>query len=387
MVPLKMRIYAEYLPDNVRLNPYLESNYERMSDLLRRSGVAVADINTAFLNSPKRNSASPLFYKLDTHWSLTGAMVAAEAVKKEIESTPSLKKAFGSTSVEGYNLVVGKRQIPSQGRDLIEQLPPNSMTFSFESVMPVSVVRVRPQQQGLFGGDSLIGIALLGSSYSRDWTGFPDALRYVLQRDIFSMGVGADQGSWVGMESYLRDDAFQLQAPKLLIWELPERDMRAPPDYAFRESRYISNNTEWLLRVSAWVQKDCRPSAAMAKFSQMSLGGRSGALLGQGLTTGPTNEGEFFEIEFDRQLHKLDYVSFLATAHGASSWVFEGSGGGANSRKFTVNINGDGRPHLIKTPIPSNTNGFTKVRIFPGKTGGIELRQVQVCSQPADLLG
>ncbi len=386
MVPLKMRIYAEHLPDDVKLNSYMEVNYERMSKLLRKSGVAVVDLNAAFLNSPKRNSSSPLFYKLDTHWTQTGAMVAAETIQAEIETTPWLKKALVATPEESYNLVVGTRKIPSEGRDLIGQLPPNSIKFAYEQVTPVSVVRVRPAQQGLFGANGSGGVALLGSSYSRDWTGFVDALRYVLQRDIFSMGVGADQGSWVGMETYLRDDAFQLKAPKLLIWEMPERDMRAPPDYEFRELRYISNNTEWLLRASAWVQAECKPSTVGAKISSAGLGGRAGNLRGGDLTTGPTNEGDFLEIGFDRPLDKLDYVDVRATVSGATTLVMEGSGVGAASRKFTLNVMGDGAPHLLKTPLPSRGNGFTKVRVYPGRSGGIELQRLRVCRQPGDLL-
>ena len=31
MVPVKMRLYAEYLPDDVKLNDYTVANYERMS--------------------------------------------------------------------------------------------------------------------------------------------------------------------------------------------------------------------------------------------------------------------------------------------------------------------------------------------------------------------
>lgn len=385
MVPLKMRVYAEHLPDHIKLNPYMETNYERMRNLLRQSGVAVLDLNTAFLHSPKRSGSSPLFYRLDTHWSLSGAMVAAEAVKRDIESTPPLKKVLHATPEERYHLIVGKRQIPSQGRDLIGQLPPNAADYDYEHVMPVSVVRVRPPEIQLFGVGSASGIALLGSSYSKDWTGFADALRYVLQRNIFSMGVGADQGSWVGMESYLRSDAFQVQTPKLLIWELPERDMRAPPDYRFREQRYISNNMEWLLRVSALVQSGCKPSTVTVKVAQAGLGSLESQLRDTELKTGPTSESDYLDIEFDKPLGKLDYVSVIATGQGASSWVAEGSGAGATNRKFVVEVNGDGTPHPVRTPFPSNGNGFTKVRVFPGKSGGISLRQLQVCRQPSNL--
>ena len=57
------------------------------------------------------------------------------------------------------------------------------------------------------------------------------------------------------MESYLRDDAFQNKPPKLLIWEMPERDMHAPPDYKYREARYVSSNADWLKRVTELIKK------------------------------------------------------------------------------------------------------------------------------------
>jgi hypothetical protein len=43
MVPLKMRIYAEHLPDDFRMNDYMASNNERMTKALRSGGVLVLD--------------------------------------------------------------------------------------------------------------------------------------------------------------------------------------------------------------------------------------------------------------------------------------------------------------------------------------------------------
>ena len=78
------------------------------------------------------------------------------------------------------------------------------------------------------GNRSRVGLALLGSSYSKEWTGSADGLSDELQRNILSIGAGADQGSWVGLDSYLHDDAFQTKAPKLPLWEIPGPDMRHP---------------------------------------------------------------------------------------------------------------------------------------------------------------
>ena len=56
----------------------------------------------------------------------------------------------------------------------------------------------------------------------------------------------------------LRDE-FQKKPPKIITWEIPERDMHLPPDYKFREARFVSNNANWLKQVSALVNKAGKP--------------------------------------------------------------------------------------------------------------------------------
>ena len=72
---------------------------------------------------------------------------------------------------------------------------------------------------------------------------------------VLDISIPVDQGPWVGLESYFRDDAFQTNKPKLIIWEIPERELRSPPNYKYRDTRYISDNNEWFTRVSALVKK------------------------------------------------------------------------------------------------------------------------------------
>lgn len=386
MVPLKMRVYAEHLPDEVKINEFLGSNYDRMSKGLQTAGVHVVDLNTAFLNSPKRSGDTPLFFRLDTHWTPTGAMVAAETIKASIEINPAMKMALAATSEEGYKIVYGKRSRPSKGRDLVEQLPPNSPTFAPEQVMQINVNRSQAPKEDLLGNRTPAGLTLVGSSYSSEWTGFSNALRYALQRDVLSVSVGADQGSWVGMESYLRDDSFQAKAPKMLLWEMPERDMRAPPDYKFREARYVSNNTEWLLRASAWVQASCKPSSVTAKLAALGLAANAVNVKGSDVATGPTGDNDFVEFGFDKPMGQLDYLAARAITAGSKTITLEGSGPGVTTRRFTVSVAGDDAAHALKSPLPSNGNGFTKVRIFPGKTSGFSIQGLQVCRQPEDLL-
>ena len=386
LVPLKMRIYAEYLPDNIKVNDYMQGNYERMSKVLQAAQVNVINLNTAFLNSPQRSSDTPLFFRLDTHWAPAGSLLAAETIKAGIDANPALKKIMDATPEEGFKIVIGKRKVNSKSKDLIEQLAKDAPAIAPEQTVQVNVSRAQPPKEDLLGNRLPLGMTLVGSSYSHAWTGFPDALRYTLQRDMLSISVGADQGSWVGMEGYLRDDAFQTQAPKMIIWEMPERDLRAPPNYKFRDARYLSDNTEWLLRVSALVQASCKPSSVMAKLSPLGLAANAANLKGGELSADASNDGDFIEINFDKPVDKLDYLVANATFTGSKTITIEGSGPGVATRRFTLNVPGDDIAHALKTPLPSSGNGFTKVRIFPGKTKHASLQGLRVCRQPEDIL-
>lgn len=387
MVPLKMRIYAEYLPDTVKVNSYMASNYERMSKILKSAQVNTIDLNTPFLTSPKRLSDTPLYFRLDTHWAPTGAVLAAEAIKAGISDNSALKKVLDATPEESFKQSISKKKVNSKSRDLVEQLPKDSPAFGPESTIQVSTSRVQPPKEDLLGNSLPMEITLVGSSYSSNWTGFSDALRYSLQRDLLSISVGADQGSWVGMESYLRDDAFQTHAPKLLIWEMPERDLRAPPNYKFRDSRYASDNTEWLLRVSALVQSTCKPSTVAAKLAPTGLAANAAHLKNGEIAVGATTDADFIEIALSNGLDKLDYLQAKVTANGSKSITFEGSGSGVTTRRLNVSTPGDNLAHTLKTPLPSaGSGGFTRVRIYPGRTNAFSLQDLQVCRQPDDLL-
>ena len=71
---------------------------------------------------------------------------------------------------------------------------------------------------------------------------------------------------------------------------------------------------------------------------------------------------------------------------GSKTLIMEGSGIGVTTRRFTLNVAGDDIAHALKTPLPSIGNGFTKVRIYPGKTQSFALQNLQICRQPEDLL-
>jgi alginate O-acetyltransferase complex protein AlgJ len=383
VVPAKARLYAEHLPDTIKLHDYMLSNYESITKALQAAGVAVIDLNTLFMSSPLRNSDPYLFYRLDGHWNFTGAKLAADTLKAGLDANPVLKSALNATSEVAFQRNVEKRKRPSKAGDLIALVPPNSGTFAPEQVTWVRVIRTQEQNEA---NRMPIGITVQGSSFSQDWTGFVDALRFVLQRDILNVSVPAHIGSWVGMESYLSSDAFQNNVPKLLIWERPEYTMRAPPNFQYQDPRYVSNNTEWLLRASAWAQANCKPSTVTAKLMPVGLAARATNSNDESIVTGATSDNEFIELNFDKPIQKLDYLAARVTVAGSKILTLEASGAGEATRRFTLNYPGDEAPHALKAPLPTNGRGFTKLRIYPGKSQSFGLQGLKVCRQPEDLL-
>ncbi len=381
MVPLKARIYAEHLPADMKLNSYMSGNYQRMMHDLRAANVKVLDLNTAFIESVAKKPDDQLFFRLDTHWAPSGAMLAAETIKQQISKDNDLKKILDSIPTSHYKIVWRNKPVKTQSRDLVGQLPAGAASYAPEMTRLFSISTVEQENESLLDEDKAPQITLMGSSYSHSWTGFADALRYTLQHDLLDVSVGADRGSWTGLESYLRDDAFQTQRPKLIIWEMPERDMRAPPDYHYRDARYVTDNTEWLLRASAWVEKDCKLSSNGVHMINGGLIKNAGA----NLKTAATVAQDYLDLSFDQQLQQLDYLSMNIKNSGEKVLRLE-AGEGDNKRIFNVPLAGDDMSHLIKIPLTSKGVGYSKVRIYPGINSSLSLSELKVCSLPADLL-
>jgi alginate O-acetyltransferase complex protein AlgJ len=250
IVPSKIRIHSDQLPDNKPLDGYTADKYDNAYKALTAGGVSVVNLNKAFLASPHRTSDTPLFLRLDTHWSPSGAFTAAEAVKAEIDNNPALRAALAATPEEKFSLIWNKQKSTTRARDLVRLLAASATTYPPEQVLPFKVARVQASQAALLGSGESVGITVIGSSYTNKNTGYPDGLRYTLQRELLDISLPTDQGPWYGMESYLKDEAFKTRQPKLIIWEIPERELRSPPNNKFRDPRYIIDNNTWLSRIT-----------------------------------------------------------------------------------------------------------------------------------------
>lgn len=254
IVPSKIKVNAEQLPDGTRVDAYTAAKYENAVKTLRAAGVNVVSLEAAFLGSKHRASDTSLFLHLDTHWSHTGALLAAETVKSEFETNPALRSALATIQEEKYNLNWAASKSSVRTRDLVKLLPAGAPTYPVEQVLQYKVARATESKSNLLSGSDSTLITVIGSSYTNKYSGFPDGLRFTLQRNLLDISIPVDQGPWFGMEAYLKDDSFKLSKPKVIIWEMPERELRSPPNYKHRDARYIRDNNDWLSKLASQLR-------------------------------------------------------------------------------------------------------------------------------------
>lgn len=364
LVPSKIRIYAEFLPPEHKLDAYTNGKYDAALQRLRSQGVAVVDLNRAFLSSPERTSDTPLFLRLDTHWGPAGAALAAQTIRKEIDNTPKLLQAWNAAPPVAFELQWAKQKVAKPERDLIKQLPKGAPEFAMEQVLPFKVSRDNAGSGDLLQEGEKVAITAIGSSYTDIATGYPDALRHALQRNLLDISIPVLRGPWVGIENYVQDASFQRSRPGLLIWEIPERELRSPPNYRFREARYVSDNQEWLLRASAWVQRECQIATNQIKAT-------------------PVDEKNL-RLQFTPPLAALDYLELALPNKHARTWNLEASNAAGNKRKWSQVASDDEAGAKLKLAMPLLEKGVSQLTVTANQAD--KALQWQVCRLPADLL-
>lgn len=353
VVPAKVRVYPQHLPADRALTPFLVEHYGKSLRALHQGGVDAVDLQGPFLEKARDADGDPLFMRLDSHWSQSGALLAAERIAQQAAANAATKQALDALAARGYTLEWNRTPQPLPLGDLTSILPPGSPAFEPESARVFRVTA--PPGGDLLAEDATPGIALVGSSFSGAWTGFPDALRYALQRDVASLSVAADRGHWVGLELYLRDDGFQTQAPKLLVVEMPERGLAAPPSYPYREARYIVDERIWLRRAAAWITRECQPAGSV----------------GAGDTPGTWQlrpQGDAFLS-----------ASLAVAGPNQISLAWRDAQGGLQTQSFDVQ--NDGAWHAFRIPLPQ---GVDVEALTVGAEGAdlLQLEDMALCRMP-----
>jgi alginate O-acetyltransferase complex protein AlgJ len=235
-VPSKARIYPEHVGRR-RPAAMHEGLYARGLDALRRNGIAAPDL-VRTMEACKREQ--PAYLRTDTHWTAAGARCAAQAVQAAVAAGAARDPA----APQWRSRTLASE--PHRG-DLLAFLPldpyfaallPEPETIERRRTERVEGAGAEPgqdpgsspgQDPGSSPGQDLLGetpappVVLVGTSYSADerWN-LTGALQEALQDDVVNYAA-AGKGPFEPMLEYLLNADQLPSAPRLLVWEIPER--------------------------------------------------------------------------------------------------------------------------------------------------------------------
>ena len=228
LVPDKARLYAGYLPSGL-YPTYNLSRYENALVSLQQHNVTVVDLLTPLTAAA---SQAEVYYRSDSHWNQVGAQVSANAVAIAVRKLGvKLEKTVFDTAESGDKT--------KRAGDLIRLMglgdTPNALRPPLDIELPLATRQTSIEAaSGLFG-DSVVPVALTGTSYSLRGN-FHGFLQQSLSAKV--LNTAKDGGGLLqAATAYLSNDAFKLNKPKILIWEVPERFLYTKLD---DESKWIN---------------------------------------------------------------------------------------------------------------------------------------------------
>ena len=241
LVPDKARVHGGPLG---RLPSHVRGRYAAALAALRGMGVPTADLLTPLGAAAAHGE---VYYRSDTHWNQAGARIAAEAVAAEVralgrhwEPEEFVTETAGPEAERPGDLIrlMGLDKVPAWLR------PPS------DREAPERTRRLGGGGGGLFG-DTRMPVVLAGTSYALRGN-FHGRLQQALAAEV--LNTAQDGGGFLtAMTEYLKDEAFRTAPPEVLIWEVPERLLPAPPE----------GEEGWLAQVGLEEAADSTPSTPL----------------------------------------------------------------------------------------------------------------------------
>lgn len=216
LLPEKADIYADHL---LRPRPVAhEGKYEKVRQVLIATGAAVPDIREALREA---SVSTAVFFPTDTHWSVTGAGVVAEALADSFPAREAVANAEFRLKPEAPVRHDGDL------KRFIDLGPFGGMLpRTEEMVTPVVATAAGGSVDDFLGDDPASGapgIALVGTSYSanRLWS-FEPQLKGALGADVVNYAQEG-HGPIAPMKSFMEKVAAGDIDVEAVIWEIPIR--------------------------------------------------------------------------------------------------------------------------------------------------------------------
>ncbi len=214
LVPAKARIYPEYLGKHV-LPADRAATYDRVRSAITNLGIPAPDLAALFQNN--KNEDTPLYFRLDTHWTPEGSALAAQAIAEAAGTLEGIKKTSFTVEAAQPETFEGDLEKYIKTGVFEPYFSPARDAFARRKIG-----KTDSESGGLFG-DEDIPVALIGTSYSAiDKWNFEGALKAALQSDVLNLA-DEGQGPLEPMAKFLKDTDLKSTPIKLVIWEIPER--------------------------------------------------------------------------------------------------------------------------------------------------------------------
>ena len=228
-----IRLLVALVPDKSRIAASQRCALQRPAPLQDRVTVWTARLQAAGINALDLTpSLQPLgadaFLRTDTHWSESGANAAARAIALRVQAAGI--QATPHTPFDVHSTPMAPRPGDLVRLAGIDWLP-LSLQPAPESVAATEIREQMKTAQGnsdnlddLFGDDNLPNVALIGTSFSRN-SSFAGFLQRALGAPVGNFA--KDGGEFSGAaNAYFASPAFSQTPPRLVIWEIPERDLQ-----------------------------------------------------------------------------------------------------------------------------------------------------------------
>jgi alginate O-acetyltransferase complex protein AlgJ len=225
VVPDKSRIEAARLCDLHRPAMF-QNRVSSWVQTLQGQGVQALDL-TATLAGLGQDA----YYRTDTHWTETGAGAAAHAVADRVRQTgvplqppqayrvtaqPAAPRPGDLVRLAGVDWLPANLQPPGE---VVEQ-------HTWTTQAAPAPAATGASSDDLFGDSGLPTLALIGTSYSRT-SAFAPQLSQALGVAVGNFA--RDGGKFGGAaQAYFKSVAWKQTPPKLIIWEMDERDLQTP---------------------------------------------------------------------------------------------------------------------------------------------------------------
>lgn len=368
VIPSKIETHAEHLPDDFSIPPHMARWYGDLIADLRQQGVHAVDLKPAMLKAAQDWRVDLPYFKYDTHWTPLGATVAAWAIRQDLITQPDIVQALDELKTEKMRLRWQAKAMPQMAnRDMANLFADNATRFPVESVRRSSLKRLGTQS--LLDDGGLEHMALVGSSMSGEGSGFADGLRYSFQREVFNYAINADVGPWVAIRNYLRFVSQKEMVPKVIIWEMPERALSQLPSNPLRQAQYRLLDTDWLLEVLAYADRQCQPppNGAQAQAEKIQTDTTEGFLI----RVAPGMPAAYASVRASTEALSLVDVEYTSTQ------------GTKTTRPLT--LPGDDASYLLKLPLAIGDQPAQEVKLVPANGSKLLLESIQTCAYPVSV--